>query len=209
MAELVPGSAGEEDSGSIVDYHSVRFDELIELVARPSPAPAGGSVAALVATFAAALAVMTARLAADHWGAAGAAVAQAEALRARLAPLAREDAAAYLKALERMRPGTEGETGRDAGIAAALTQAAGVPLRIAEAAADVAELAADIACLGNPAVAADAVAAVLLARASAEAAAHIVSVNLGVTSDDELSHRAGRAVEAAEAASHRAFAAGQ
>ena len=133
---------------------------------------------------------MTARLSADHWGAAGAAVAQAEALRARLAPLAQEDAAAYLKALERMRPGDEGETGRDAGIAAALMDAAAVPLRIAEASADVAELAAEISRLGNPAVSADAIAAVALAQAAAKAAAHIVGVNLRVTSEDELSHRA-------------------
>ena len=80
-----------------------------------------------------------------------------------------------------------------------------MPLEIAEAAADVAEFRAHVVCAGNPAVTADAVAAVLLARASA----YIVDVNLRVNPEDELSQRAKRAVEAAEAASHRALAAGR
>jgi len=212
MADGVPGG----DFESVVDYQSLTLDALIELVATPVPAPAGGSVAAIAATMAAALAAMTARLSVGHWEAAGAAAAQAQALRARLAPLAREDAVAYLKALDRMRPAgreddSEAEEAgvRDARIAAALTDAAAVPLRIAEASADVAELAADIAHYGNPAVAADAATAVSLACAAAQAAAHIVSVNLRVTSEDEVARTARRAVEAAEAASQRAFAAGR
>ena len=214
MSDVVPGSAHDEASDAVVDYHAVRLDKLIELVATPSPALAGGSVAAIAATFAAALATMTARLSIGHWEAAAAAAAQAEALRGRLAPLAREDAAAYLIALERMRsPADDAEEAesperRDERIAAALENAAAVPLRIAEASADVAELAADIARLGNPAVCADAVTAATLARACTEAAAHIVGVNLRVASDDDVAQRAQRAVEAAEAASDRALAAG-
>lgn len=220
MSRVSPGSDAAEAAG-VVDYQSITLAELAELVATPSPAPAGGSVAAVAAMLAAALATMTARLSSGHWDTAGAASAQAQALRARLEPLAREDAAAYLRALAEMRGSEdEGESGaspsgaeatsdRDASIAAALEEAAAVPLRIAEAAADVAQLAAEIARLGNPAVTADAVAAVALARASAQAAAFIVDVNLGVTSEDELAQRAKRAVEAADAASHRALAAGR
>ncbi len=216
MAEDAPESSSDESPDALVDYRQISVDELLELVATASPAPAGGSVAALVATLAAALAAMTARLSLEHWDGAAATAAQAQALRARLAPLAEEDAAVYLSALKRMRPSaapeardTDDSARRDHEIATALTEAAAVPLRIAEAAADVAELASDIARLGNPAVAADAVAAVTFARAAAEAAAHIVSVNLRVTEEDELSHKARRAVEAAEAASHRAYAAGR
>lgn len=214
MADLAGGAGDETGSGSVADYQSLTVEALIDLVAAPAPAPAGGSVAAIAATLAAALASMTARLSVGHWDSAPAAAAQAEALRARLTPLAREDAVAYLNALERMRPPEDGASTdkpaiRDARIAAALTEAAAVPMRIAEAAADVAELAADIARFGNPAVSADATTAVSLACASTQAAAHIVAVNLRVTSDDELAHAARRAVDAAETAAHRALAAGR
>ena len=211
MPEGARGSSTE-----VLDYQLVTVAELAELVATPAPAPAGGSVAAVAATLAAALATMTARLSTEHWKTAAAAAAQAQALRARLEPLAEEDAAAYVRALEQMRPvagasadADEVRPDRDASIAAALTEAAAVSLRIAEAAADVAELAAEVVRAGNPAVAADAITAVLLARASAEAAAYIVDVNLRVSPEDDLSQRAKRAVEAAGAASHRALAAGR
>lgn len=206
----------EVQAEPLVDYYEVVVKELVELVATPSPAPAGGSVAAVAATLAAALAVMTARISAPQWPGGAAAAAQGEKLRARLAPLAREDAVAYLRALERMRPSDsaagdddQAAEARDATLAAALTEAAAVPLRIAEASADVAELAADIARFGNAAVAADAVAAATIASACARASAHIVDVNLRVTPDDELAQRARRAAEAAGAASDRAYAAGR
>ena len=206
------------DTEGMPDYTEMIVRQLIEAIGAPEPAPAGGSVAALTATLAASLAAMTARLSTEQWELAGAVSAQAVALRDRLAPLAQEDAVAYLRALERMRSAryvvdsraTPDETrrseDRDRELAAALRDAAAVPLRIAESAADVAELAADTAQLGNPAVSADAAAAVALACGAARAAAHIVAVNLGVTEGDEMLERAKRA---ADAASARAFAAVQ
>ncbi len=203
------------------DYTEMTVRQLIEAIGAPEPAPAGGSVAAVTATLAASLAAMTARLSTEQWELAGAVGAQAVALRDRLAPLAQEDAVAYIKALERMRSArhvadskstpdqNRRSEDRDRELAAALRDAAAVPLRIAESAADVAELAADTAQLGNPAVSADAAAAVALACGAARAAAHIVAVNLGVTEGDEMLDRARRAAEAADAASARAFAAVQ
>lgn len=193
----------------------VTVRELIELIAAPDPAPAGGSVAALAATMAAALAVMTARLSTDHWELAAASAAQAQLLRERLTPLAQEDAAAYVRALDRMRAARSDDeqasdpVQRDRELASALNEAAEIPLHIAELAADVAELAADTACFGNPAIAADAAAAVALACSAARASARIVAVNLGVAEDNEMLGRATRAAEAAEVASARAFAAVQ
>jgi formiminotetrahydrofolate cyclodeaminase len=210
-----PEPAGRA-SDEVIDYLGVSVDGLLDLIAAPEPAPAGGSAAALAATMAAALAVMTARLSVEHWELAGAATAQAQLLRDRLGPLARDDAVAYLHALERMRQAARSQEepespteqrDRDRELAAALSDAAEIPLRIAESAADVAELAADIAQFGNPAVSADAAAAVAMAGAAAKAAAHIVGVNLGVSDSDEMLSRARRAAEAAEAASARAFAA--
>jgi formiminotetrahydrofolate cyclodeaminase len=212
-------SATVGDPEGLPDYTQMTVGQLIEAIGAPEPAPAGGSVAAVTATLAASLAAMTARLSTEQWELAGAVGAQAVALRDRLAPLAQEDAVAYMRALERMRSARHaadsGSTldhkrqseDRDRELAAALRDAAAVPLRIAEAAADVAQLAADTAQLGNPAVSADAAAAVSLACGAARAAAHIVAVNLGVTEGDEMLERAKSAAEAADAASARAFAA--
>jgi formiminotetrahydrofolate cyclodeaminase len=212
-------SASVGDPEGLPDYTQMTVGQFIEAIGAPEPAPAGGSVAAVTATLAASLAAMTARLSTEQWELAGAVGAQAVALRDRLAPLAQEDAVAYMTALERMRSARHAADStstsdqkrrsedRDRELAAALRDAAAVPLRIAEAAADVAQLAADTAQLGNPAVSADAAAAVALACGAARAAAHIVVVNLGVTEGDEMLERAKRAAEAADAASARAFAA--
>src|SRR5919197_823386 len=90
--------------------------------------PGGGSVAAVVTAFAAALVGMTARLSREIWPDAGGVAAQAEALRARVAPLA--DAGT----------GTPGL--RDVALGNAFSRAADLPLHIAEIATDVAELSA-------------------------------------------------------------------
>jgi formiminotetrahydrofolate cyclodeaminase len=113
-------------------------------------------------------------------------------------PLAELAAQAYEQAL-----GTEGgdyELGR------AYARAVEPPLRIAEAAADVTELAAYIAEHADPPLRADAVAAGLVAAGCARAAAELVAVNLTVSANDErvrrvefLAEGAARAAELARA----------
>lgn len=71
-----------------------------------------------------------------------------------------------------------GAAGRSAELAAALSDAAEVPMRIVELAVPLASLAAALAGEGNPALRGDAIAAGLLARAAARAAAVLVSINL-------------------------------
>ena len=186
-------------------------DELLEEVASTRSVPAGGSVAAICATLAAALVAMCARLAGDHWEHAAGAAAQAESLRTRLAPMAERDAKAYLDALAAMRaePAHVPQERHDFALGQALALAADVPLEIAEAAADVAELAASVAERGNPSVQPDAASAACIATACAQAAAHLVEINLASQTDDERVSRGRRALEAAEAASSRALAAGR
>ena len=70
-------------------------------------------------------------------------------------------------------------------------------MRIVEAAADVAELAAFVARNGDPALRPDAVVAALLAAGSARAAAELVAVNLTAAANDERVHRADRLAEEA------------
>lgn len=189
------------------------FDEtltgFVDQVAAETPAPGGGSVAAVVTTLAAGLTAMVARFSREHWEGAGGAVAQAEALRGRAAPLAQEDAEAYEAVLTAMRMPKELEPDvRNALIGDTLSRAADVPLRIAETAADVAELGATIAEEGNPNLRGDAAAAALLSEAAARVAANLVEINLSTTADDERIGHARELAAAATAAAKRATAAG-
>lgn len=193
----------------LLDSSSARLQEYLDAIAAETPAPGGGSVAAVVTEMAAALAAMVARFSRAQWDGATGAVAQAEALRKRLAPLAAEDADAYEAVLAALRMPKELEPEvRNALIGETLSRAADVPLRIAEAAADVAELGAMIAEHGNPNLRGDAAAAALLSEAAARVAANLVEINLATTEDDERIGRARQRVVTAAAAAKRATAAG-
>ena len=158
---------------------------------------------------AASLAAMAARFAHDWDGAAGA-VAQAETLRHRAAPLAVEDAVAYENVLTAMRMPKELEPEvRNTLIGETLSRAADVPLAIAECAATVSELAAEIAVQGNPNLRGDAAAAAILAGAAARVAANLVEVNLSTTEGDDRIEQARAFVQSAEAAAGRAAGAGE
>jgi formiminotetrahydrofolate cyclodeaminase len=167
------------------DLLALRIHELLDVLASEEPAPAGGSAAALAVAMSAALSAKVARASVD-WADARAAVAQAERLRRRTAPLAQRDAEAYEEALAAMRlPERVEPSVRDATVGGALSQAADVPLAIAEAGADAASLAVLIADRGALDRRADAVTAAVLAAAGASAAAALVAVNLTVSAGDE------------------------
>ncbi len=175
--------------------------DLLERLASDLPTPGGGAVAALAAAMAAGLVAMVARATVGWEDAAGVA-AQAHILRARVAPLAAENAAAYEFALASFALPDELEAEvRGRAIGDAVARAAELPLRIAAAASDVALLAAYVAHRGEPALRADAAVAAVLAEAAARSAAHLVEVNLTTTEDDERVVRArGYAAAAGEAA---------
>ena len=184
-------------------YADMPFEELLDTIAAETPAPGGGSVAAFVAEMAASLAAMAARFAHDWDGAAGA-VAQAETLRHRAAPLADEDAVAYENVLTAMRMPQELEPEvRNTLIGETLSRAADVPLAIAECAASVAELAAEIAVCGNPNLRGDAAAAAILAASAARVAANLVEINLSTVEGDDRVERAREIVRSADRAARR------
>ena len=184
-------------------YADMPFEELLDTIAAETPAPGGGSVAAFVAEMAASLAAMAARFAHDWDGAAGA-VAQAETLRHRAAPLADEDAVAYENVLTAMRMPQELEPEvRNTLIGETLSRAADVPLAIAECAASVAELAAEIAVCGNPNLRGDAAAAAILAASAARVAANLVEINLSTVEGDDRVERAREFVRSADRAAGR------
>ena len=185
-------------------YADMPLEELLDTIAAETPAPGGGSVAAFVAEMAASLAAMAARFAHDWDGAAGA-VAQAETLRHRAAPLADADAVAYENVLTAMRMPQELEPEvRNTLIGETLSRAADVPLAIAECAASVAELAAEIAVCGNPNLRGDAAAAAILAASAARVAANLVEINLSTVEGDDRVERAREIVRSADRAAGRA-----
>ena len=101
--------------------------ELLDETAAVTP-PGGGSTAAFVGALAAALTAAAAR-ASTEWDEAGAVVAQASRLRARLAELAPANEEAYRAALASLQLAVEARS-RDAEIAEAMTIAAALPLAI-------------------------------------------------------------------------------
>jgi methenyltetrahydrofolate cyclohydrolase len=175
-------------------------DFLAAVAARRS-APGGGAVAAVTVAAAAGLVAMSARYspAAD----AAPLAARADAERTAVLALADADAAAYGEVLAALgAPGDDPD--RAARVRGALERAADVPLRIAEAAARVGRTGAEVAAGGNPNLAGDVRAAVLLAEAGARAAAELVRINVAAGElDAAVAAAAGAAVEAAAAAAGR------
>lgn len=186
---------------------SFSLDEPLALflgrVASAEPVPGAGAVAAVACAMAAGLVAMAARFSRE-WPDAEEALGRAEQLRAAAAPLARLDAEAYGEVLASRRLPPESES-RDAKLAAALSHAADVPLAIAEAAAEVAALAALAAERGSEQLRGEAAMAALLAEAAARGTAELVAINLRGQGEDERVGRARKLAAAATDASRRAL----
>jgi formiminotetrahydrofolate cyclodeaminase len=163
--------------------------ELLDAVPARSPAPGGGSVAAIVLSLAAGLTAMAARFAADDWERRAEIVGRAEELRARAEPLADADAEAYGAFMAARSDET-------------VERIVAIPVELAEIAAEVAELAAAVANEGNPNVTGDAAAGADLAAAVASIAARLVEIN--ARNGDERTRAAGRQAARAATAAGRA-----
>jgi len=159
-------------------------ERFLDRIASAEPAPAGGSVAAVVVAMAAGLVAMAARLA-HEWPKASEVVERAEALRSRMKTLALADEDAYAKVTEALRLPPDSSS-RAAELAAALSGAADVPFAVAEAAAEVAVLAALVAQEGNDRLRGDALVAAELAGAAARGAAELVAINLAGRDDPRV-----------------------
>jgi formiminotetrahydrofolate cyclodeaminase len=161
--------------------------DLTARLASRAPVPGGGSASALSGALGAALVEMVCELTvgrpeyeevdpvARQIGAA------ASELRASLLTAAEEDAAAYLSvvAARRMPRDNEAErAARKAAVGEASVAATEVPLRIARLAAEVLDLAAGIAPIGNRNAASDAGVAALLAATAMRGASLNVTINL-------------------------------
>jgi formiminotetrahydrofolate cyclodeaminase len=173
---------------AVPNYAELPLGRFVDMVASREPAPGGGASAAVAIALAAALTAMAARFSADNLADAETIADRAEELRNRVMPLAQADAAAYGRVLDAYRTPRDDEKRRRR-IREALSEAADVPLSIAEVGVEVAGNAARLVEEGNPNLRGDAMTAAALAKAGVRAAATLVEINVsaGGADDDRLS----------------------
>jgi glutamate formiminotransferase/formiminotetrahydrofolate cyclodeaminase len=167
----------------------VSLETFIEATAEATPTPGGGSAAALAGALAAALTEMVAGLTtgrkkyADVNDEAERIKQEAAHLRRRLTDAIAEDAAAFEAVMAAYRRQEITEEEKASAVELATYQAALVPLKVAEMSLESAELAAQIARIGNVNAATDAAAGALMAQAAVGAAALNVKVNASALQD--------------------------
>jgi len=203
-------AAGRE---RLVDKTVAGFaDEL----SRDSPAPGGGSVAALAGALGAALAAMVANLThrkkgyEAQWDAMDRVAARGQDLKAKLLHAVDEDTAAFTRLMDAFalpKETPEEKKKRGKAIREATRGATLVPLAVLETAADVIALADEVVRDGNQNSLSDGGVAALMGRTCAQGAYYNVLINLKGISDEVFvsEHRAradaalAKAVAAAEA----------
>ena len=160
-------------------------EPFIEQLAAPTAVPGGGSASAAAGAMAAGLAAMVAGMSRGKKAYAAfdteltEALATLGALREELKAAIDLDAASYqaVVAAYKAQKNAAPETGA-AGVAAALREAAAVPLRVAECSAEVCALVAALRPMTNPKMGSDLTVAAALARAAVEGALANVEINL-------------------------------
>ncbi len=166
---------------------SLTVERFVDEVSSNSPAPGGGSVAALAGSLGAALAAMVANLTVGKagyesaWASSSSLAERAQKLKATLLRAVDDDTQAFDDVLAAMRlpKGTEEEKStRAAAIAAAYEKATAVPLATARLCLQALELTEEAAVTGNRNSASDAGVGALLARAGLDAAILNVRINL-------------------------------
>jgi glutamate formiminotransferase/formiminotetrahydrofolate cyclodeaminase len=160
-----------------------------------SPAPGGGSVAALMGALGASLGGMVANLSAgkrgwddkieyfSDWA------VKAQQLKDELLSLVDEDTAAFNKVMDAFalpKESAEEKAVRSRAIEEATKYAADVPLKVMETASKSYELLSEMADKGNPASISDVGVGALATRACIEGAALNVRINLGQLKDEEF-----------------------
>jgi methenyltetrahydrofolate cyclohydrolase len=187
----------------MADLAAQELSDLLDDLGSASPAPGGGSAAALACALGAGLVEMAARIELRRDDPAAAipdALEQVVELRARALALAEEELSGYAPVLEARRLAAA-DPGRAVRLAEALEEASRGPLGIAETAAEVARLGEHVAHVADDAVRGDAITGVLIAEAAAAAAAGLVEVNLSDRPEAAVAKQARAA--AARAASAR------
>lgn len=179
----------------IPEYRHATVEDLLADLSSNAPLPGGGSAAAVVGSVAAALVAKTVRRCGSRCGDAARVTTEAEEARERLVSLVTVDAASDADALEARRSGGD--------IEAATVASAGPPAAVAEQAAAVAQLAADLAGTAGPDLHEEAMTALRLAVAATDSASMLAMAN---DPDGRHGERARAAASSARRASEQATA---
>ncbi len=172
---------------------SLAVDRFVDEVSSDSPAPGGGSVAALAGSLAAALSAMVANLTVGKkqyeaaWSELSQIAERAQDVKAALVRAVDEDTEAFngVMAAMRLPKGTPDEqAARARALEDGYPAAARVPLGTARLCLDAIQLAGEVARKGNVNSASDAGVAALMGRAGVEGAALNVLINLGTIKDE-------------------------
>lgn len=182
-------------------YADCTIRRYLDLLSAGTPAPGGGSVAAMTVSLAAALVAMAVRCSSSTVTDYQALAAAADDLTRRAADLADADAKAYSAVIAVTGGRDADDSWRDESFRQAMHRAAEVPLEVTAAAAQTARLGAQISRDGNSAVTGDIATAVHLAAAAARAAAGLVVINVRAgKGEEDLVQQAIRNVAAAQEA---------
>ena len=201
LSELKPFDPKEKviefkmDSGSQKSLLKMNLREFCNETLSDSPAPGGGSVAALMGALGASLGGMVANLSAakrgwddkleyfSNWA------VRAQQLKDELLALVDEDTAAFNKVMDAFalpKESAEEKVARSAAVEKATKYAAEIPLRVMETASKSYELLAEMADKGNPASISDVGVGALATYACVEGAALNVRINLGQLKDEKF-----------------------
>lgn len=173
-------------------YADLPIKDYLREAASSAAVPGGGSVAAVSAALAAALAEMVAGLTVDRKGFEDVAdemrrvLSRAAVLRQRCIEDIDRDPEAYrevLKALRLPRNNAEQKAERARALQEAMKGAALVPLALADRVREIMELAASVVSQGNPNAVSDGAVAAMMARSAGLAALCNVRINLGAVED--------------------------
>ncbi len=176
--------------------YELKVSEFIGELASNSPAPGGGSVAALAGSLSAALVAMVGRLStkSENKGRIQEIVKLGDALGLQLKELIQKDTEAFNKvmaAYKLPKMTDEEKTIRSQGIQMAMKEAALIPLTVMEKSITAMEMASEIANLGNPNAITDAGVAGLMGYAAVKGAAYNVQINLLSIKDEDFKREIG------------------
>ena len=201
LSELKPFDPKEKviefkmDSGSNKSLLKMNLREFCNETLSDSPAPGGGSVAALMGALGASLGGMVANLSAGKrgwddkieyfstWA------VKAQQLKDELLALVDEDAAAFNKVMDAFalpKESADEKVARSAAVEKATKYAAEIPVRVMETASKSYELLAEMADKGNPASISDVGVGALATRACIDGAELNVRINLGQLKDEKF-----------------------
>lgn len=178
--------------------------DFVKELASDSPAPGGGSVAALAGSLSAALSVMVASLTVGkekykgNWDAMSSAKEEGERLSGRFLNLMEEDTRAFnlfMEALQMPKSTDQERACRSDAIQRATKKAIEVPLETLKECASVVKLAKTAALKGNPNAVTDAGSSAVLARAAAVAASYNVKINLLSLKDPDFAAKVRREMD--------------